>query len=139
MAREVLVDTSGLYALADHRDPARVAVERCVARLLKAGVGLLLTDYVIEETCTLAKARGGSYGALRLLEIIERSQAFRMIWIGETRFVSAKSLFRSHADHGYSFTDSTSFVVMREFKIREALTKDRHFVKAGFDALLPLR
>ena len=49
MAREVLVDSSGLYTLADRRDPSRPKAERCVAGLLKSGVGLVLTDYIIDE------------------------------------------------------------------------------------------
>ena len=136
MAREVFVDSSGLYALADLRDPSHSPAERCVSRLLKSGVGLVLTDYIIDEACTLAKARGGGYGALRLLEILERSEAFRLVWIAEERFESAKSFFRKHADHGYSFTDCASFVVMRELRIRDALTTDRHFTEAGFRPLL---
>jgi len=83
MVREVLVDSSGLYALADHRDASRSLVERCLAGLLQAGTGLVLTDYIIDEACTLAKARAGSYGALRLLEIVEQSQAFG--WFGSAR------------------------------------------------------
>ena|SRR6266853_206889 len=138
MMRETFVDSSGLYTLADHRDPSRGEAERCVARLIKSGVGLVLTDYIIDEACTLAKARAGAYGALRLLEIIERSEAFRLIWIGEERFESAKSFFRKHADHGYSFTDCTSFIVMQELRIRDALTTDRHFTEAGFRPLLPV-
>jgi predicted nucleic acid-binding protein len=137
MEREVFVDSSGLYALADRRDPARTAMERCIARLTKSGTGLILTDYVIDESCTLAMARGGSYGARRLLEIVDRSIAFRMFWIGEERFEAAKSFFRTHADHGYSFTDCTSFVVMRELRITDVLTTDRHFIEAGFRPLLP--
>jgi predicted nucleic acid-binding protein len=137
MAREVLVDTSGLYALADHRDPSRAVAEQCVTRLVKSGVGLVLTDYIIDEACTLAKARAGGYGALRLLEIIDRSEAFRLIWVGEQRFESAKSFFRKHADHGYSFTDCTSFIIMREFRMRDVLTTDRHFAEVGFRPLLP--
>jgi len=53
------------------------------------------------------------------------------------RSVSKKrALFRKHADHGYSFTDCTSFVLMQELKIRDALTSDHHFVEAGFRVLL---
>ena len=74
---------------------------------------------------------------LRLLEIVDRSDAFRLIWIGEERFEATKAFFRKHADHDYSFTDCTSFVVMREFEIRDALTTDRHFAEAGFRPLLP--
>ncbi|MDQ3623477.1 MAG: PIN domain-containing protein, partial [Verrucomicrobiota bacterium] len=138
MAREVFVDSSGLYALADHRDPFRAAAERCVSALLKSGGGLILTDYIIDEACTLAKARAGAYGALRLLEIVNRSEGFRLIWIGEERFEATKLFFRKHADHGYSFTDCTSFVVMRELEITDALTADRHFSEAGFRPLLPV-
>jgi len=138
MAREAFVDSSGLYTLADRRDPSGAEAEQCVTALVKSGIGLVLTDYIIDESCTLAKARGGAYGALRLLEIIERSEAFRLIWIGEERFESAKAFFRKHADHGYSFTDCTSFIVMQELRIRDALTTDRHFAEAGFRPLLPV-
>ncbi len=136
MAREVFVDSSGLYALADHRDPAWSAAERCVSRLLKSGVVLVLTDYIIDEAITLARARAGTYGALRLMEIVDRSDAFRLIWIGEERFATTKAFFFKHADHDYSFTDCTSFVVMRELKIKDVLTTDRHFAEAGFRSLL---
>ncbi|MBI4662732.1 MAG: type II toxin-antitoxin system VapC family toxin [Verrucomicrobia bacterium] len=138
MAREVFVDSSGLYALADHRDPAHPAARQCVHRLASGGVRLLLTDYILDEAATLAKARAGGMAALKLLEIVEQSDAFDMVWIGQERFEATKTFFRKHADHEYSFTDCTSFVVMRELKIREALTTDRHFAEAGFHPLLPL-
>lgn len=136
MARDVLVDSSGLYLLADRRDPARPRAEKCLAELIKTGAGLLLTDYIIDEACTLAKARAGGDGAMRLLEIVDRSEAFRLLWIGEERFARAKAFFCKHADHGYSFTDCTSFIVMQELGISDALTTDRHFEEAGFRPLL---
>ena len=137
MAREVFVDSSGLYALADRRDPVRASAEQMTARLVKSGAGLILTNYIIDEACTLAKARAGRHGALQLLEIIDSSKAFRLIWIGEDRFQLGKAFFRKYADHGYSFTDCTSFIVMEELRIRDALTTDRHFAEAGFRPLLP--
>jgi predicted nucleic acid-binding protein len=73
---------------------------------------------------------------LRLLEIVERSEAFRLVWLGPERFELAKAFFRKHADHDYSFTDCSSFVVMRELGLSDALTTDGHFVEAGFHALL---
>jgi uncharacterized protein len=136
MAYEVFVDSSGLYALCDHRDPFYSSAEKCVVALINAGASLILTDYIIDEACTLAKTRAGGYGAVRLLEIVEQSDAFRLVWIGEDRFEAAKSFFRKHADHGYSFTDCTSFVVMRELGLRDALTTDRRFREAGFTILL---
>jgi predicted nucleic acid-binding protein len=138
MAREVFVDSSGLCALADRRDPAHPTAKQCVERLAPGGVRLLLTDYILDEAATLAKARAGGMAALKLLEIVERSHAFAMVWIDPERFEAAKSFFRKHADHDYSFTDCTSFVAMRELKLKQALTTDRHFAEAGFQPLLPL-
>ena len=40
------------------------------------------------------------------------------------------------ADKNWSLTDCTSFVVMTDRAMTDALTGDRHFVQAGFRALL---
>jgi len=44
----------------------------------------------------------------------------------------ARSVFFRHRDEDYSFTDCTSFVVMRDLRLKEALTTDRHFRQMGF-------
>jgi predicted nucleic acid-binding protein len=139
MASDVFVDSSGLYALADRRDSYHRQARDYVKRLLESGRRLVLTDYVIDESCTLAKIRAGGDAALRLLEIVERSRAFQVRWIGAEYFDAVKAFFRRHLDHGYSFTDCASFVVMQEMGLSKALTTDRHFTEAGFRALLRVR
>ena len=139
MAREVFIDSSGLYALADRRDSYHAQAKARVGRLIASGNALVLSDYVVDEACTLAKVRAGSDAALRLLEIVERSRAIHLVFVGVEQFQAAKAFFRRHADHGYSFTDCTSFVMMAELQIRDALTSDHHFVEAGFRVLLNRR
>lgn len=136
MATDLFVDTSGLYAMADRQDPARGRAQQHVLKAVSVGCRLVLTDYILDEACTLAKARAGSQAALRLLQLVESSRGFRMEWIGPDRFEAAKAQFRKNADHGYSFTDCTSFVVMRELHLDKALTSDHHFEEAGFRGLL---
>jgi predicted nucleic acid-binding protein len=41
-----------------------------------------------------------------------------------------------HLDQGYSFTDCVNFATMKARGLRDALTKDEHFDKAGYVALL---
>ena len=137
MAREaVFADSAFLYALVDRRDSAHLqAVER-LRSIAQAQRSLISTDYVVAEALTLAKSRAGSVAALRLLDRLEASVLIGIEWIGPDRFASAKAFFRKHSDHDYSFTDCTSFVVMRELKLKDALTTDAHFVEAGFRALL---
>jgi predicted nucleic acid-binding protein len=96
------------------------------------------TDYVIAETVNLANARRGALVGLRVLDLVDQSAGIRVEWIGPDRFATAKTFFRKQADHGYSFTDCTSFVVMQELRITAALTTDRHFKAAGVQVLLPL-
>ena len=45
-------------------------------------------------------------------------------------------LYLERPDKAWSVTDCTSFVIMQEQGLREALTADRHFERAGFVALL---
>jgi predicted nucleic acid-binding protein len=48
----------------------------------------------------------------------------------------ARVMYAKRKDKSWSLTDCTSFVVMKERKIRDALTYDLHFEQAGFRALL---
>ncbi len=134
MAADVFVDTSGLYALADQRDPLCDLARRQVDLRVRGGSRLVITDYILDEACTLAKARAGSYAALRLLSLVEQSAGFRMEWIAQDRFDTAKDYFRKHADHDYSFTDCTSFVVMKELGLR--VGPPISTAEAGFGRLL---
>jgi predicted nucleic acid-binding protein len=136
--REVFADTSGVYALVDKNDASHATARDAVGKILRAGRRLVVTDYVIDESVTLAKARAGIMLAGRVLDLIERSQGIRIEWIGPDRFAATRAFFRKHADHAYSFTDCSSFVVMRELRLDQALTTDRHFVEAGMEALLPV-
>jgi predicted nucleic acid-binding protein len=110
---------------------------KAYATLLRAGTDVITTDYVIDETLTLTKGRIHSRASLELLDRIERSDAIVKEDIDAERFAASKGYFRKHADHGYSFTDCTSFVLMQQLKIGKALTTDRHFKEAEFEVLLP--
>jgi hypothetical protein len=133
---EVFVDTSGLYALVEKNDAHHRAARRVVEKLLHGGRKLVLTDYIIDETTTLANACSGKHVAMRVLGLVEQSEGIRIEWVGSLRFEATTTFFRKHTDHGYSFTDCTSFIVMNELELTQAMTTDKHFPQAGFEALL---
>ena len=135
-ARDAFIDTSVLYAVVDKRDAYHASARDTVGALLRPGRLLVTSDYVVAETINLANARGGTLVALRILDLLERSAGIRVEWIGPLRFDQTKAFFRKHADHPYSFTDCSSFVVMRELRLTDALTTDRHFRQAGFQLLV---
>lgn len=134
---ELFLDTSGLYALIDRQDAHHAAARRLVEEGLRAGCRLVTTDAVVSESLTLARMRAGPAAALRVLDLLELSVGIRLERLTQARFDAAKAFFRRHTtDHSYSFVDCASFVVMRELELSVALTTDRHFLEAGFNAPL---
>ena len=70
----------------------------------------------------------------RWWEQLEGSARVRWEWIDPGRAEKARQWFFRWRDKDFSFTDCSSFVVMKQLRIREALTNDRHFIQAGFQA-----
>jgi predicted nucleic acid-binding protein len=135
MASEVLFDTSGFFALMDECDSAHARATTWIG-VHRGKVRPLTTEWIIGETCTLLVARKRPRLVGRFLDYLEQSAALLVVNPDEGLLAGAKGLIRRQAEQGYSFVDCLSFCVMRERKIRQALTTDEHFRKAGFAALL---
>jgi hypothetical protein len=136
MAREVFIDTSGFYAVLVGKDDRHAEAVDVFRGAEKEGRRFATTDYVLDETATLLMARGH----LQILEPFFRttlaSKACSIVWTEPEMFSRTMAFFLKHRDQGWSFTDCLSFQVMKVRRLREALTKDEHFEKAGFRALL---
>jgi predicted nucleic acid-binding protein len=52
-------------------------------------------------------------------------------------FIRSLALYKARLDKGYSLTDCSSMLLMRDRRLSDALTTDRHFEQEGFIALLP--
>jgi len=133
--RALFMDTAGWMACADGADPAHTRC--CAARdgALEAGQTLVTTDFVVDETLTLVKFRLGLRAAATWWQQIDRSARVRWERIDTDRFEKARQLFFQHRDKNFSFTDCTSFVIMREARLTHALTTDRHFRQMGFQVV----
>lgn len=136
MANEIFVDTSGFYALLVHGDDKHAAAKRVLREASRRKRGLVTTDYVIDETATLVKARGLGHLLGAFFEKLDESRAIRIEWTDSERFHEVRQFFLKHDDQEWSFTDCVSFRVMTRLRLREALTKDAHFEQAGFVVLL---
>jgi hypothetical protein len=131
----IFVDTAGWMALADGADSRHEACREARDECLRGGCALVTTDYVLDETLTLVRLRLGLGAARRWWEQVETSTRVRWEWIDAPRAEKARAWFFGWADKDFSLTDCTSFVVMRELRIRRALTTDAHFRQAGFEVV----
>jgi hypothetical protein len=131
----LFVDTAGWMMLADAADDNHEAACRARDAWLERGGSLVSTDYVVDETLTLLRVRLGLDAAHRWWETVDSSPRLRWEWIDAPRAERAREWFFRWRDKNFSFTDCTSFVVMRERRLEKALTSDRHFTRAGFGRL----
>jgi predicted nucleic acid-binding protein len=127
--------------LVDERDPSHGAVTD-----LRRKYGVLkslwvTTDYVLDEFITRVFSRQhfdrGQLFCERLFQS-EKDGLLSIERITPDRFQRAWELRLRHRDKPrISFTDLTSFAVMRELGIRHALTADNHYsqVHLGFQIL----
>jgi hypothetical protein len=136
MASETFVDTSGFYALLAKRDEMHERAARILRQAEQRRTTFVTTDYVLDETATLLLARGFGHLVDDFFQSILRSKACVVEWTSPEMFVRAAAFMAKHIDQGWSFTDCVSFQTMKARRLREALTKDEHFEKAGFKALL---
>jgi len=136
MAGEVFVDTSGFYALLVKRDDRHEAARRLLRRAKAGRQRFVTTDYVLDESATLLKARGLTHILKAFFETVAASTVCRVEWMDADRFAACQAFFLKHQDQPWSFTDCVSFHLMRELRLKRALTKDAHFEGAGFIPLL---
>ena len=131
----LFVDTSGWTACADAADPAHDRCREARDSALKAGRTLVTTDFVVDETLTLLRIRLGLDATERWWTQLDGSTRLRWERIDSDRFEKARLLFFQYRDKDFSFTDCTSFVVMRQTRLTHAIATDRHFRQAGFQTL----
>lgn len=132
----IFVDTGAFCAIHDAADDGHVAAVAYAREAARAGRGLVTSDYVVDETLTLVRKRLGHAEAVKLGERFRSTRWVEVVDVTPTIREMAWDMFKRYADQSFSFTDCTSFALMRELGIDEAFTFDRrHFGAAGFVAV----
>ncbi len=72
----------------------------------------------------------------KLLHALKGDSRYEIVPVDQALLEEAITLYNNRPDKEWSLTDCTSFVIMRQRGLIDALTADHHFVQAGFRALL---
>ena len=99
--------------------------------------GLATTDHVIGETWTFLRRRAGHDTAVRFVDRVAQSRRIVVIHVDAALESEALDWLRRHDERAYSFVDATSFAIMRQNRITEALAFDGDFSAAGFVEIRP--
>jgi hypothetical protein len=121
--------------LADAADPLHEAARGARDAWLEGHGVLVSTDFVMDETLTLLRFRLGLPAAESWWQQVDESALVRWERIDAERSRKAREWFFRWREQDFSFTDCSSFVVMRELRLKTALSSDDHFRRALFTIL----
>jgi predicted nucleic acid-binding protein len=131
--RDVFVDTSAIYAHVAPKDPNHAAARRAFEDLAAINTPLITSSYVVHETVSLVQARLGLEYVRRFQE--ELAPLLDLIWLDRRLHDHAILACLAANQRRVSLTDWSSFVIMRERRMRRVVAFDPHFASQGFEVI----
>jgi uncharacterized protein len=131
--RRTFVDSLFVIALVNRRDQYHDQALALAASL--RGEPLLTTDAVLLEIGN-GLARTYKKEAVAILEELRTADELKIVHLTPDLFDRAFHLYKTRQDKEWGLVDCVSFIVMKDEGLHSALTFDRHFRQAGFEALM---
>ena len=131
----LFVDTGFFLALFNRRDQYHEVAGR-MANHFHQCRELWTSEAIMLEVAAGFRTPGQRPIAIGLWDRFHSDPRCRLATISGPLLARAMELFRSRPDKDWSLADCTSFVLMAEHHLTDALSCDQHFVQAGFRALL---
>mgnify|MGYP001796011224 CR=1 FL=1 len=136
--RNVFVDTWAWYALSSRYDADHQTARAAISNLQMSGTRLITSHYVTAEATTLLRYRRNHPEAVAFRKLIRQlvlDNVLVVARISESQENAAGEIFERYREMDLSFTDCTSFALMRDMEITEEFTGDHHFEAMGFSIL----
>jgi predicted nucleic acid-binding protein len=130
----IFLDTAFIQALLNRNDSLHGVATRVWPRIQTARE-TVITDAVIIEVCN-ALARLRREAAVAFARGCYANPRMTIVEVNSDLLRRAIDFYEQHSDKPWGLTDCISFVVMRDEELVLAATADRHFLQAGFTALL---
>ena len=129
---KIFVDTSAWFVLYDPNENRFPAARRFFEEHKLIPAELFTSNYVLDESISLIRKKIGHSQAVIFAESLFHSSVTRILEVDQTVRNQAWSYFKRYTDKEYSFTDCTSFALMKQFHVRNAFAFDDHFRHFGF-------
>jgi uncharacterized protein len=135
---ELFADTSGWANLIDISQPFHSNTAQIYKNARSQKRKIITTSYIISELVALLSSplHIPRSQVIAFIEGLKNSPYVEVIYISQEIDTRAWELLTQRQDKEWSLVDCSSFVIMQQRKITEALTSDHHFEQAGFIRLL---
>ncbi len=132
---KVFVDTSGWVALFVENDQNHKKAVSIFEEIKNSKVPIYTSDYCIDETITTILARGSHKQSVLAGEALFTSKIIKIVHVCPDYLQAAWELYQKYKDKMFSFTDVTSFAIMKDLNIKKSFAFDREFVQAGIELI----
>lgn len=129
----VFADAFYFVALLNRGDQHHVRVTAAARQLRDK---LITTEWILMELADALAESGSRRLVPPFIRDLSQDPSVQIIPVSTALFRRGLRLYEERQDKGWTLTDCTSFVVMRDENVTDALTGDHHFKQAGFNALL---
>ena len=125
MQNRIFIDTGAFVAKYLANDSLHARATKVWASL--SGKKCMTSNHVLDETLTLLGRRAGYMFASDRAEAIMNSDLLSVYYSSREDEIEALEYFKKFSDQGISFTDATSFAIMKRFNIKTVFSFDVHF------------
>jgi len=132
MQDKLFVDTSGFYAIWFPKDDFHKKAIAISNKLKKTKVSVFTSNYIIDESLTLLSSKVSRELAIEFGKSIFEGGEMEILSVDLEVEKKAWEIFAGSSDRRLSFTDCTSFVIMKENGMKFAFSFDKHFEEFGF-------
>ena len=132
----LFLDTYYVQALLNSKDPHHQRARALLPKVKRAGE-VVTTEAVLLE---VGNALSGTPPLRKLAAAFIRrlydEENARIVSVDTRLFTRGLEMYENREDKEWGLTDCISFVAMGDHGLMDAVTGDRHFVQAGFQALM---
>lgn len=134
----LFMDTSGWASLFISNQPYYHQAEQYFRFSLQQHKKFYTTNYIFAELVALLNSplRVSRSRLFEIIDAIKIVDYVELIYIDKATDDLAWQLCKNRLDKTWSLVDCTSFIIMQNLEILEALTTDHHFEQADFIRLL---
>lgn len=130
----LFLDTAFIQALLNPRDDYHNQAKQLLPRI-RAATEVWITEAIFTEVGNALSAFNRA-GAVQFIQQCYRTENIRVVSIDTELLMQALALYQTRSDKTWGLTDCISFVVMQQQNLTDVVTGDRHFIQAGFHALM---
>jgi predicted nucleic acid-binding protein len=130
---KLFVDTSAWLALHDRNDKYFAEASEKSLIIKKEKIEIITSGFILDESITIIRVRVSHQAAVLFGDSLLTSKIVKIINIEGGHISKAWNLFNKYKDKTLSFTDCTSFVLIKETGVQKVFTFDDHFRQGGFE------